>query len=551
MEWIIIRLRFATTLASFKKSTWQIFSYIIGILMALATLAVVIVASVAGGSHLSMPSMAPLTGGLETLVFTLTGMWWLLTTLLISGQGGALDARKFAIYGISIGQITRGILFAGFLTVPAITTIVSLAVSSSIWRQAGTGPLLFALIGALLSSACIIMISRAVAQLAESLVISTKGKIILTTAEIVVFIALMYLPSLISIPLSDSLQGPAATAHLLSMFSASSPWLQVLGWLPWGAGAAIPYDVISGNLPFAILKIVLLLAVIAACYGIYLYCLRRQEITQPIASVSKAQGLGTFNQVPDTPSGAVIGRLATSWIRDVRYLSSLGSIVFLILTYTVISLAEKNSRRMVIAIPILVAWFFGMMDYNGLAMDGKAFTLFTTSGMPGWKERLARSTITMGLGMVFLLISSIIMLAVDPLKGNPLRVAAYLLIFGISFCIFLSGLGISMVSSTKFISPVASAQQPFKSPQGRSAAQIFSPFIFLIVDIVLCLPSAVAGILALINANFIVACLSVFLSFAVGITVFILGVRIGGKALDSRGPEILTSLENVTATASN
>lgn len=551
MEWLIVRMRYAMTLAGFKKSKWQAVAFILGALLALAVIVITAAGSVMAGRQLRQPLLSPVASMVTVSTFTGIGFWWLVMTLFISGQGGSLDIRKFARYGIPDGKVTRGILLSGMMGIPFITTLICMVLTSFLWSSAGIGVMAGAAAGGILSAVTVIMVSRALAQLADTIVTTKKGRMILNGIEVAVIIALCYVPSFGGSFISMQLSGKTPE-DIMQIFSSIPAPISILGWLPFGAGAMIPNDIAAGNVALCVLRILIMAAVIAVCYWVYRFCLKYQAITPPTAGVSHAKGLGAFNHTADSPSGAVVGRLITSWMRDARYLSQLMSVMFIIVAYSVMSIAmgPKANLTSLFTAPV-VGFVFGTVEFNNLAYDGRAFSLFVTSGVPGRNERIARLSISSVIGAALMFLSFAITLMINPLKRftfiNP--VSAYTVLFGISVCLLLTGLGMSAVLSTYIIAPVPSADQPFKSPQGRGGLRALVPLIFILVELIPCILPGVLGFFALRDGNLLFALASGILALAIGGGIFMLGIALGGRSIDRRSPEILVSLENVAAAA--
>ena len=195
MEWLIVRMRYAMTLAGFKKSKWQAVAFILGALLALAVIVITAAGSVMAGRQLRQTLLSPVASMVTVSTFTGIGFWWLVMTLFISGQGGSLDIRKFARYGIPDGKVTRGILLSGMMGIPFITTLICMVLTSFLWSGSGIGVMAGAAAGGILSAVTVIMVSRALAQLADTIVTTKKGRMILNGIEVAVIIALCYVPS--------------------------------------------------------------------------------------------------------------------------------------------------------------------------------------------------------------------------------------------------------------------------------------------------------------------------------------------------------------------
>lgn len=563
MEGTLVSLRYALTFSRMKKSKWAVFSLILSILIAVAVVVGAVVIAILLAPRLSFPANAAALGMGVIIISTIIGFFWLLSVLLISGQSGSFNLRQFSIYGIEDGTLTRGIFLSSLLGIPAIGTLAASAILGLLWCPASPWLGLAGFLGGLLSAATVIIIPRTAAQLVDTLVLSSRGRLLLNVLEYILLIAIFELPAFLSTWLSSSSAGSAAgsehTSHLVnSFFSGQIPlptFLKVLGWLPFSAGFMIPSDFLVGSPLLSILRLLVIFASLALCYGIYSFCLERQTENPQTVKSAKVKGLGAFNLVSDSPRGAVLARLIISWQRDSRYLLSAFSYLVLIIIYTVIALTNKELRSMLLATPLIIGLLFGMSEYNNLAFDGKAFTLFALSGAAGRVDRTGRLQTTGILGIVFLAVSNLIMVSLHPLEamGAPALQAGigYMVVAVTSLCQLLAGLGICAVFSTHFIFPVPSIDQPFKRPQGAPASMA-AVALLLPLGIFLCsLPGAIVGVIAAFTANASLGILGIIISLAAGVGILIGGTRAGGRSIDQRTPEILEKLETVVANSND
>lgn len=565
MEGTLVSLRYALVFSHMKKSKWAVFSLILSILIAVAVVVGAVVIAILLAPRLSFPANAAALGMGVIIISTIIGFFWLLSVLLISGQSGSFSLRQFSIYGIEDGTLTRGIFLSSLLGIPAIGTLAASAILGLLWCPASPWLGLAGFLGGLLSAATVIIIPRTAAQMVDTLVLSPRGRFFLNVLEYVLLIAIFELPAILSTWFSSSVSSTSSAAasgqisRLVNSFlSGQVPlpaFLKVLGWLPFSAGFMIPSDFLAGSPFLALLRLLVIVASLALCYGIYSLCLDRQAKNPPMVKNVKVKGLGAFNLVSDSPRGAVLARLIISWQRDLRYLLSAFSYLVLIIIYTVIALTNKELRSMLLATPLIIGLLFGMSEYNNLAFDGKAFTLFALSGAAGRVDRTGRLQTTGILGIVFLAVSNLIMVSLHPLEamGAPALQAGigYMVVAVTSLCQLLAGLGICAVFSTHFIFPVPSIDQPFKRPQGAPASMA-AVALLLPLGIFLCsLPGAIVGVIAAFTANASLGILGIIISLAAGVGILIGGTRAGGRSIDQRTPEILEKLETVVANSND
>jgi len=107
----------------------------------------------------------------------------------------------------------------------------------------------------------------------------------------------------------------------------------------------------------------------------------------------------------------------------------------------------------------------------------------------------------------------------------------------------LTALGLASVLSALFVYPVPRpGESPFGSPQGASMAAFLSSFVGLVSIIVLGLPELALAGFAVGTDSMVFGLLALVVGLAVGATVLIVGIRLGGRTLDRNAPELLAKL---------
>jgi ABC-2 type transport system permease protein len=245
-------------------------------------------------------------------------------------------------------------------------------------------------------------------------------------------------------------------------------------------------------------------------------------------------GLGWFDRMPGTPTGAVAARSITYWIRDARYHTSLVAIPIAPIVF-VLALSVAGVPANVLAlIPVpAMCVFLSWSIHNDVAYDNTAIWLHVASNVSGRADRFGRVIPALMIGIPVVLI------------GSPIAASLYgdwavlPSIIGVSSCILLAGLGFSSVISARFPYPsVRPGDSPFNQPQASGTAagliQSLSFFAALIVSIP---PLGFAALGLFVDPFWHLAALAVGL--VIGLAGLVLGVFWGGAIFERRGPELL------------
>jgi ABC-2 type transport system permease protein len=114
---------------------------------------------------------------------------------------------------------------------------------------------------------------------------------------------------------------------------------------------------------------------------------------------------------------------------------------------------------------------------------------------------------------------------------------------GLSVGILLTGLGLSSVVSARYnVAVPLPGDSPFKKPPGNVGQTMLVQFGGMGVLFLLVLPEAALIVAQSVTGNALFGWLNLALGTILGVVLFVLGVRLGGKWLDARGPELLAQL---------
>ncbi|MBT1163291.1 ABC transporter permease [Bifidobacterium felsineum] len=542
----IVRLRWALTWATLRKSVWQTVAYILAVIVAVVTVVGTAMAAWSIGGLDGMPAGGVLpsdygtfavTRGFVVIAGTVIMLATIFTQFMVFGDGSSMSLKKFALYGIPDRQLQVGLLLSGMCGLPAITGMLSFMVWTLSYRRMGAAVVITSLISAIFAVFTIISLSKLLFALLGSLVTSKRGKAMFYMVTVLGFVMLCQLPNIIVN--SDAIHDATPAERGAGLRAVAD----IASWTPFGAAFQLPFDAARANLPALAGHLLVLAATWTVCFAGCLWCLHHERrITGAASRTMTIAGLGAFQHMPDSVSGAVSARLITYLKRDPRQ-----AMLFVMpLFFVVIFAVQAHGESLAIWPSLITAgWLLAIAESNGIAYDGRGFTMEAIAGVPGVKDRIGRVRIYVGIALVYLLVMGCALLAITGDWTHPVRRTFALLFWALGIAVALCGIGLAEVTSTVFLYPVASMDKPFSSPQGRAVAQGFFPFIYLIGTFALLLPTGVvASILAIVGVIGSMFWILIPVALVNGIGMLALGTWLGGKLLDARMLSIVETLDS-------
>lgn len=530
---LLIRLRWTLTIAALRHSPQRIVAMIIAVIGALGLIAAAISGGIALGARPDMTVGAPAWNTLHTGV-VLGGAGAILAVLLIQlmyvGQASAMDPRKFELFGIPDRELTRGLFAAGLCGIPAISGTLALLAFASAYRRAGGVVVVVALLAAPIAIVVMLALSKAMIALFSALADSRRARGRIYIISMPVFILACQLPSLLV---------GSGTSEV-----AYAKYATIVGWTPFGTIFALPFDAADGAWGLLAARLIIAAITVALCYRVSLWCLNWQRVRGGAGEqVHVRQGIGIFESVPDTKSGAIAARLATYLRKDPRQLVMYAAPVLIML---VMLLEPDGSRDMVWVSVAIGGLMLVALEGDGVAYDGLGFTLEVISGVHGIEDRKGRVGVHVLIVTAYLTVLSVACALISGSWESLNGWSESLAFWGIGLGLGFNALGVAEVISPVLMYPIAPPDRPFSTPQGRAATQMLFPLVQMIGSVLLMLPTAVvmaaldsAGVndLQLLWAIAATALLN-------GVGVLALGTWLGGIVLDERQLKVLATLRD-------
>ena len=517
----LLRLKLVLLRNSLKRSPWQIVGIAFGALYGLGILGLML----AGLFFLTFndPELA------RTLVIlggSAAVLGWAVVPVVATGVDMTLDPARFVTFAIPMRQMILGLALASLIGIPGIITTASALIHAAAWWQYPAAVLAGIPAAAVAVLTCVVMARLGVAA-TTSLASSRRFK---DVSGIVLIIPLMLLGPLI---------GFLATAVAFSG-DFLSRLADILAWTPLGSAWAVPGDIALGSAGTALLRLLLSVLFLALITWAWKALLARALVTPAHhATASRSAGkLGFFARFPATPAGAVAARALTYWIRDPRYSASLIIIpaLVVVLIFTGFQGGE-GIPPVVLALGPLVAFLLAVGISADISYDNTAFALHLSTGVSGMADRAGRAIAC----AVFALPATLIAAVVPPLViGRPETIPVLL---GLSLGLLLSGLGLSSVFSARYTYNVPlPGENAFKTPPGSTGRTMLVQFLWFAMEFVIALPLLVPAALYVFGLGSVWGWVTLVLGVVYGAAALVAGIRIGGRWLDKRAPEVLLAV---------
>ncbi|MDF7641389.1 ABC transporter permease [Bifidobacterium sp. ESL0784] len=547
----IVRLKWALMWATMRKSVWQTVNFVLTGLIGLAVVIGIGVFAWKFGPAPHMPKGVDLTDGMRftmVLLGSFLTLFVIIIQMMLVGGGTSISAKRFVLFGIEDKTLQAGLIAASMAGVPAIVGIVSLVEWSMAYRKLGAGVVVAEVVAAPLAILTICMLGRMVTSLLDTLVRTKHGQTVLYIVMFLIFLAIIEIPAMFggaiggSVAVDGSAAIVASGAQISNVMHSMSGVVTVLSFTPLAAAFALPFDVVGGAWGALLIRLLVLVATWALCFAIGLWCLKRERLLTGSEEnrAVKVKGIGAFGWMPDSPSGAISARLVTYLRHDPRqFFTLLMPLLFMVIEL----LGAGGEADFAFSSLILGALFMNLVESNGLAYDGRGFTMQVFAGLRGRDDRLGRVHVYAVFSLAYLAVMALVLMAFTSGWGNESHWMHLFAFFGAAVAFDLVGLGIAESMSCVAIYPVPSIDKPFATPQGRGLAQAVMPLAYFALMLVLVLPLGLVTTLVAFNhwPSWFIGLGGI----VNGVVVLILGTWIGGKLLDKRQLRILAALDSM------
>jgi ABC-2 type transport system permease protein len=448
---------------------------------------------------------------------------------LAFGIDDTIDPRRFTLYGIRTPTLAFGLAIAALVSVPSlVVTLFALAQVFTWTRDAMSTTL--AIVGAVVIVATCVLTARVSSAIAAFFLASRRARDI---SGILVLVVLAGAAPLVAV--FASVDWGSTGLPIMRRIAA------IASWSPFGAIWSVPGDAALGRIDVAMYKLLIAVVFLVALWFAWRALVAMMLVTpQQEAQAKHYLGLGWFERLPATSTGAIAARSLSYWSRDARYRVSL-FVIPIVPVVMIVALAIAGVPVPLIAwVPVpIMCLFLGWAVHNDIAFDSTAFWVHVSANTSGVSDRLGRLAPGFVIGLPMIVVGSVITAAI----AN--QWVALPALIGLSACILLVGLGMYSVISAAFPYPaVRPGDSPFAQPQAAGSAgsivQGVSFFAIILSSTPVMLLSALAAVT--IPLWYWVALL---VGLAIGILALVNGVRWGARIVSARAPELLAfTLQN-------
>lgn len=507
---------------TFRRSPWQVFGLVVGLLYGLGAAAVVTFALVmlrGVDADIARIIVVP-AGSLITLGFLLVP--------LVFGADDTIDPRKFTLFGIRNSRLALGLAAAAFVGVPALVMMVIAVAQIVTWNR--SAPAFFvAVVSAIVLVTTCMLGSRVMTTIATLMLATRRAREATGLISLLVLSALAPLIA-VMVTVDWQKQGLPVLRRIAD----------VVAFTPLGAVWAAPAYAAEGNTSAASGTVAIAIGFVVALWFAWRALVSALLVTPEHESRTRAyRGLGWFSYTPATQAGAVAARSLSYWARDARYRSAL-VIVPIVPAVMIGALAIAGvPLNLLLLLPVPVMCFFLAWStvHNDVAFDNTAIWVHVASNISGKADRAGRVVPPLLLGLLVIVI------------GTPLSALGYgsadivPSLLGVSICTLLTGLGLSSVISAGFPYPaVHPGDSPFAQPQSSAGSASWVQGASLLAVLAVTTPTvyfAVRGIMD--GGGWHVGAL--LLGIGTGIAALVGGIVLGGRVFEVRGPELLSFTE--------
>lgn len=515
----LIRLKRDLMLNSFNRSAWQIVGTIFGLLYGLG----IVVAAFFGQFFLGQDPedyswllvFSSLSGSLAMLI-------WIILPLFFTGGDSLMDPKQFVTYAVPRKKLIAGLVISALIGVATFLTLIWLVGQVVMWRSDAA-----AMLVALLSLPLLLLLYSTASQAMTTVASAWFDGRRVRDFVVIFGVALLML----LYPLSMSV------GRAFDSWGDALPVVaEVLAWTPLGAGAALPYDALTGQWGLLMLRLLVVLGTI----GLSLVLIRlslikiteRPSVPKASAKAAKAGNLGFFSVFPATPWGTIAARALTYWFKDSRYGASIILVPALVLMMVFASL-QADTSWMLYGIGPLMAWTLGIAICADISYDNTAFALHVTTGVDGTADRLGRVAALMTFAVPLILLGTVVPIL---LIGNP---ADLVLMVGLSLGVFSACAGFSAFISARMTYPVPKpGDNPFKTPPGSGGRMALVQLGSLLAVLILMLPEIVIGVVWLVTGADWLGPVIAAVSVLKGAGLLWGGIMLGARVYDRSQPEL-------------
>ncbi|GEK78919.1 hypothetical protein [Agrococcus baldri] len=528
MAALLVGLRLRQLGRALLRSPWAIVTMVLGAVGALGLLSLLALAVT--GMRAALPDAVP-----DALVLLGSALvvGWAVGAVLTSTDA-TLAPERFALLPVPARRLLPGVLLATALGVGGIATACALLLTLIGWSVA-IAPLVAAMLVLPLQLLTCVLAGRAVAAvLARTLAGRRARDVVLVIGTVLLICAGLIAQGAI-----------AALTALPDAGTAIGVLAEVLAWTPVGAAWGVPHAIASGSPLVALGQLAIALATAALLAWVWGRDFARR-LTAPIVGGGGGRvrsGGWIDRMLPDSPVGAIAARGLRYRMRDPRHLVNVIGVVLLPLILVATNLLvggdalqagadDGGAGGMPALLPALAGLVLMSVAQLDTAYDGSALSAHVLAGVSGTTDRAGRA-----LGIAVLYTPLLLLVCVGTIAvmgrwdllpaslGATLGTAALVVGLGSAISVWMPG------------QTPAPEQSPFGRGSSGGAQALLGALLMVVAVWTVGLPVLGTAFAAMWLPW--LGWVSLGLALGIGALSVWLGIRIGGRALERRWPEVL------------
>ena len=519
MARLLVQLKLRLLFNALRASTGAKVAFILSTIFA---------AVVAGGVFylLSILGGGIAAADLTTAIFTSFGLAWLILPIVVFGLDSTLDPATLALYPLRTRPLAVGLLAASATGAwPAATLIGLLGVTIGLAR--GALGVLIALVAVVLQVLFCVTLARFVTTALAGMLRSRRGK---DFAVLLILPIFALYEGFIQIVPRLTAEGKLTAAS----FAGVDTWLR---WIPPGLAAHAIQDASTGHPGTALLRLVLLAAIIGALGWLWIRSLGQALVTVDTSTQGSAvRGAA----LPFSRFGLRGTLTARFWVHQRRDPVALIYWAIVVVVAAVVSfrtiLTPKYLTGLILAVALAAA-LMAALHANSIAMTGQDFS-FESLALSGRRRlRAYFSGQDIALGMIAVPLLTVISFALAVVAKHP---ADGFLGLAVALAAIGAGLALSNVFTVAMPYPVEKrAGTPVPRPaDGFMGHRILGTLGSLIGTGVLIIPVVLAVVFTRSDPAAVRMPVLVVCAAAYGLALAWAGVRVAAGLAEPRLPEL-------------
>src|SRR5690606_1558153 len=402
---------------------------------------------------------------------------------VLTGTTDQLDPRRFGVFGVEVAHMPWILALGALVSFPSFALIAVAVCVGIVLTELGTPSPVAVLVGA--AGAISAIVAARIGMATSALLLPERRSRELTALFVLAVVVVAFPVAIFFASLEWDGQVPGAVAVATT----------VVGLTPFAAIPSFALALAGGDAAEAWVSGLTALATLLLLAAWWFWLVRRLLTTTERPATSRERsGLGWFGLLPANAFGAIAARSLVYWLRDRRYIVNfvIVPIAGVLTVFPLLIAGVPLYIAALVPVPVM-ALFFGWLPHNDVAYDSTAFWTHVASGVRGLSDRFGR--------MIPVALVAIPVLAISIPLTLALIESWYLLLpmVGITASLFLSGLGLSSISSV--VSPYAVSRpgdSPFQQPQRSASRGTFGSAAAFLGAVVVSIPALYLFIMTVI-----------------------------------------------------